>query len=76
MMAWVRSVWNETGEIDRIVDSRLVEELSNFDHREQMKQVLLVALRCTEKEPNRRPRMRDIVDHLIDSKTSHYSKHG
>lgn len=70
MTAWIRSVWKERDEIDRIVDPRLEEELANLDHREQMNQVVLVALRCTENEANKRPIMREIVDHLIDLKIS------
>lgn len=71
IMAWVWSGWNETGEIDSIVDPMLVEELVDSNRREQIKKVVLVALRCTEKDPNKRPTMRDVVNHLIDSKTSH-----
>lgn len=72
IMGWVWSVWSETQEIERIVDPRLEEELVDSERREQIKQVLMVALRCTEKEPNKRPTMRDVVNHLIDSKTSHH----
>ena len=66
--AWVRSGWNETGEIDSIVDPMLVEELLDSDRREQIKKVILLALRCTEKDPNKRPIMIDVLNHLIDSK--------
>ena len=75
IMAWVRSVWNETEEIDRIVDPRLVEEVVNSDEKEQIKQLLMVVLRCTEREANKRPTMRDVVNHLVDSNTSHVRKY-
>lgn len=74
IMAWVRSVWNETEEIDSIIDPRLVEEVVDSDVREEIKKVLFVALRCTEKEPNKRPTMIDVVNHLIDFKMRHINQ--
>jgi flagellar biosynthesis regulator FlaF len=49
IVGWVRSVWRNTGEIERIVDSSLMEEFLDADIREQVIVVILVALRCTEK---------------------------
>lgn len=67
IVGWVRSVWRNTGEIERIVDSSLMEEFLDADIREQVIVVILVALRCTEKEPSKRPTMRDVVKQLLDA---------
>lgn len=61
---WVRTVWEETGVIDEIADSGLANEISNSDAMKQVTKVLLVALRCTERDPFKRPTMRDVVKHL------------
>lgn len=71
---WVRSIWSKTRDIERIADSSLVEELLVSDIREQVIGVLLVALRCTEKEPSKRPTMRDVVRQLLDAHTPMRSK--
>ncbi|TYI04306.1 hypothetical protein ES332_A10G008200v1 [Gossypium tomentosum] len=77
IVGWVRSVLSgeiET-EIERIVDSRIVDELMEWEVREQVINVVLVALRCTEKEPSRRPAMRDVVRQLLNTKLPRKSKH-
>lgn len=70
IVGWVRSVWSKTGEIERIVDSSLVEEFLDSDIMEQTINTLLVALRCTEKEPSKRPTMRDVVEQLLYAETA------
>lgn len=65
LVEWVKSVWEETRDIDYIVDSSLEEELSASNVREQVEQVLFVALRCTEKHPSERPTMREVVTDLM-----------
>jgi len=61
---WARSVWEETGVIDEIVDPEMADEISNSDVMKQVAKVLLVALRCTLKDPRKRPTMRDVIKHL------------
>nr|KYP60697.1 Receptor-like protein kinase [Cajanus cajan] len=61
---WARSLWEEMGVVDEIVDSGLAGEISNYDVMKQVTKVLLMALRCTEKDPRRRPTMRDVIKHL------------
>ncbi|XP_028772045.1 receptor-like protein kinase [Neltuma alba] len=64
---WVRNLWEETGDIQKIVDSRLAEEVlnSNSNVLEQVTQVLSLALRCTETDPCMRPTMRDVIKQLL-----------
>lgn len=61
---WVRSVWEVKRVIDAIVDSELADEISNSNVMRQVNKLLLVALRCTEKDLHERPTMRDVVKHL------------
>ena len=74
IVGWVRSVWSNAGEIERIVDLSLMDEFLHSDIMEQVIDVLLVALRCTEKEPSKRPTMRDVVRQLLDANTPMRSK--
>lgn len=74
VVSWVRSVWSNTGEIEKIVDSSLMEEFLHSDIMEQVIDVFVVALRCTEKEPSKRPTMRDVVRQLLDASTPMRSK--
>lgn len=74
IVSWVRSVWSNTGEIEKIVDSSLMEEFLHSDIMEQVIDVFVVALRCTEKEPSKRPTMRDVVRQLLDVSTPMSSK--
>ncbi|KAE9585662.1 putative protein kinase RLK-Pelle-LRR-XI-1 family [Lupinus albus] len=65
IVVWVRSMWEETrGEIHEIVDSSLAQECLDTHIMEQVTQVLMVALRCTEKDPHNRPTMRDVIKQL------------
>lgn len=62
----VRSVWNNsTQDINQIIDPSLAEEFLDTNIMEQVAEVLLVALRCIEKEPSRRPNMMDVVNQLL-----------
>ncbi|KAJ9189854.1 hypothetical protein P3X46_001105 [Hevea brasiliensis] len=77
IVGWVRSIWSETQDISAIVDSSLMEETVDSNIAEQIIGVLLIALRCTEKEPSSRPTMRDVVKQLQDvnpPQNSRYSK--
>lgn len=67
IVGWVRSVWRDTEEIKDIVDLNLMEEMLVSSIRDQIIDVLLVALRCTEKEPSNRPNTRDVVKLLVDA---------
>lgn len=74
IVSWVRSTWNETEEVEMIVDGELLAEVEDNNMvREQVRDVLLVALRCTELEPTRRPSMREVVKRLQDTnKSAHF----
>lgn len=62
----VRSIWMETRDLDKIVDSRLAREFdSNVEV--QVTEVLSVALLCTEKDPRKRPTIRTIIKLLGDN---------
>ncbi|KAJ0007822.1 hypothetical protein Pint_30494 [Pistacia integerrima] len=64
IVGWVSSVWSNTKEINHIVDSSLKEEFLDSNIREQVIGLLSVALECTNKEPNNRPDMRQVVKRL------------
>lgn len=64
IVTWARSAWEEAGDVNEIVDPELAGEISNSEVMKQVKKVLLVALRCTLKDPRSRPTMRDVIKHL------------
>ncbi|GAU16950.1 hypothetical protein TSUD_37080 [Trifolium subterraneum] len=66
IVSWVRSLWEETGVIDEIVDSELAIEISRYNSNvmKEVTKVLLVAFKCTERDPRRRPTMRDVIKNL------------
>lgn len=78
IVSWVRSTWSETHQLEMIVDGGLSYEIEEDEEdsisismvREQVTNVLLVALRCTEWEPTRRPSMREVVKRLQDTYTA------
>jgi len=74
LVGWVRSVWNCSEQIDRLIDVSLQEEFLDPMVMEQVYEVFFVALRCTEREPTRRPNMRDIVKTLEDANTTTRAK--
>ncbi|KAF6138529.1 hypothetical protein GIB67_022563 [Kingdonia uniflora] len=61
---WVHSIWRSTGGINGIVDYSLVREFTNPTVRKEVFEVLVVALRCTEKVPSKRPTMKEVVSRL------------
>ncbi|XP_071722095.1 uncharacterized protein [Rutidosis leptorrhynchoides] len=65
IVGWVRSVWSNKGDMTEIIDPSLKPELLDSDIRERVMDLLSLALRCTEREPSKRPTMRDIVRQLV-----------
>lgn len=76
IVGWVRSVWNNTEDINRIADSSLADEFFDSNIMDQVIDVFLVALRCTEKDPRKRPTMRDVVKQLLNANNRIKSKYG
>lgn len=74
IVGWARSVWSSTRDINRIVDPSLAEEFLDTNIMEQVADVVLVALRCTEKEPSRRPNMIDVVNQLLKANVPQRNK--
>lgn len=64
IVGWVRNLWQETGGISKIIDSSLAVEVSNPNVLRRVINVFLVALRCTEEDPEMRPTMRDVINQL------------
>ncbi|MCD7454686.1 hypothetical protein HAX54_025580 [Datura stramonium] len=54
IVRWVRSVWTETEEIEKIVDPSLLDEFIDSSVMEQVIEVFSLALRCTEKEVSKK----------------------
>lgn len=73
IVGWVRSVWTQTREIQKIVDPSLLDELIDSSVMEQVTEALSVALMCAEKEVYKRPTMRDVVKQLTHSSVRSYS---
>ncbi|CAI8592290.1 unnamed protein product [Vicia faba] len=67
LVGWVRLLWSETGEINQIIDSSLANECLDTNIMENVTEVLMVALRCAEKDPHMRPKMTDVTKQLSDS---------
>ena len=67
IVGWVQSIWRNLEEVDKIVDPSLLEEFIDPNIMDQVVCVLLVALRCTQKEARKRPTMRDVVNQLTDA---------
>ncbi|CAI0440097.1 unnamed protein product [Linum tenue] len=71
IVTWVRSTWDADPDQDvkSIADPRLAdadqELFLDSSAMERIERVIMVALRCTEKEPNKRPTMRDVVKELL-----------
>ena len=66
IVRWVKSVWSEKVQLEVVMDPGLYDDLYDSFVREQVTEVLQLALRCTETEPNRRPSMREVVKDLED----------
>ncbi|GAU14516.1 hypothetical protein TSUD_250580 [Trifolium subterraneum] len=62
LVSWARSVWLETGKIEYIADSYLAEAFPNSAAlSKQVTTMFLLALQCTEKDPRKRPTMKDVI---------------
>jgi serine/threonine protein kinase len=62
LVNWARSVWMETGKIEKIVDSYLANSFSNSSAlTKQVTTVFLLALQCTDKDLRNRPTMKDVI---------------
>ncbi|PHT24695.1 Leucine-rich repeat receptor-like protein kinase PEPR1 [Capsicum baccatum] len=70
IVSWVRSIWTETEEIEKIVDPSLLDEFIDSSVMEQVIEVLSLALRCAEKYVSRRPSMKEVVKLLARSSSS------
>ncbi|PWA96488.1 hypothetical protein CTI12_AA037750 [Artemisia annua] len=65
IVRWAQSVWSESKQIELVVDRGLCDNMhDSIVIREQVTQVLHVALSCTEREPSRRPSMTEVVRQL------------
>ena len=61
LVSWARSMWMRTTKIDKIVDSDLASAFAcSAVLAEEVTGVLLLALRCTERDPRQRPTMQDV----------------
>ncbi|KAK7300359.1 hypothetical protein RJT34_11203 [Clitoria ternatea] len=59
---WVRSVWMKTGKIEEVADPFLASQFSNSAAlARHVTEVLLLALRCTDRNASKRPTMKDVV---------------
>lgn len=70
IVSWVRSMLSNSSVDDMvstIIDPVLVEELLDSDLREQIVEVTELALSCTERDPVKRPTMREVVKVLCDA---------
>jgi len=62
-VTWARSIMMETGKIENIVDPFLVSAFPNsITLAKHINAVLSLALQCTEKDPRKRPTMKDVVN--------------
>jgi hypothetical protein len=62
IVTWTRSVLLETGKIKNIVDPYLTSAFPNsVALAKQVNAVTSLALQCTEKDPRRRPTMKDVI---------------
>ncbi|XP_045830975.1 receptor-like protein kinase [Trifolium pratense] len=62
LVIWARSVWMETGKIEKIVDPYLASEFSSsVAIAKQVAAVLSLAFRCIEKDPGKRPNMKGVI---------------
>ncbi|KAJ4957949.1 hypothetical protein NE237_025060 [Protea cynaroides] len=60
--------WRSGKSIDAVADPSLMEELMVPVVMEEVVHVLLLALRCTEKQRSDRSTMRDVVKQLVDTR--------
>ncbi|XP_028788165.1 receptor-like protein kinase isoform X2 [Neltuma alba] len=74
VVVWVRALWDGTEDVHKIADSSLAGQFLDSNVLEQATKVLLVALKCTEKDPRVRPTMRDVIKLLEDANPRTRSK--
>lgn len=65
LVGWVKTMWTATKDVRSVVDSGLKDEMLDTKLMEQVRDVLLIGLRCVETEPSRRPNMREVVNQLL-----------
>lgn len=66
IVGWARSAWSPNGSrIHEIVDPGLAGEMADSVVRDQVVGFVQVALKCTEKDPRKRPTMREVVRQLL-----------
>lgn len=75
IVGWARGAWDEGGDVGEMVDRDVVDELLDSSIREQVEDVVMLALRCTDMEAGKRPSMRDVVKQLIGVESRSRSKH-
>ena len=62
LVSWARSMWVETAKVEKIVDSDLASEFpDSASLAKQVTEVLLLALRCTDRDPRKRPTMTGVL---------------
>ena len=62
LVSWARSILMERGKIETIVDSYLASAFPNSAVLAwQVTEVLSLALKCTERNPRKRPTMKDVI---------------
>ncbi|KEH28333.1 LRR receptor-like kinase [Medicago truncatula] len=63
LVCWARSIWLETGKIEKIVDSYLASSFPNsVELTKQVTSMFLLALQCTATDLRKRPTMKDVID--------------
>ncbi|KAJ4952014.1 hypothetical protein NE237_028846 [Protea cynaroides] len=68
LVSWVHSTRINTESIHGIVEPSLMEEFVDSTVMDEVINVLLLALKCTEKQPRERPPIKDVVKQLIGAK--------
>jgi len=62
LVSWARSIWLETGKIEKIVDSYLASSFRNSAAlTKQVTTMFLLALQCTDMELRKRPTIKDVI---------------
>ncbi|KAK8968625.1 Leucine-rich repeat receptor-like protein kinase PEPR2 [Platanthera guangdongensis] len=70
LVSWARSSLDGGDGVGGIVDPDLMDEVLGTEAEEEVRQVVTLAFRCTEKDPGERPSMRQVVMRLTDIKSS------
>ncbi|KAH6790013.1 PEP1 receptor 1 [Perilla frutescens var. frutescens] len=75
IVGWARAACNKGEDVGKIVDPDVVDEFLDSSIMEQVEDVMMLALRCTDTEAGKRPSMRDVVKQLITVESRSRSKH-